>query len=68
MADSTKILHKFAHDPQFNDQHRLFCKNECKEEDAAGQATEAKPSKRRLRDHIRMMTYQLNTGFLNNFF
>ena len=70
MADSTKILHKITNDPLYNDQHRLYCDKNVNEEDSNQkcEATLANPSKRRLRDHIRIMTYQLNTGFLNEFF
>ena len=56
-------LKEIVNDPRFNKQHGLFSSRENSEE-----IDRDKPDEAKLTQHARIMTYQINSGFMKQFF
>ena len=56
MKDSAKALQLVVNDPDYNPQHGLFLKGR------------KKPSKDKLVEHMRILDYNIKTGFLDPYF
>ena len=63
MALSCYKLKELVNDPKYNKQHRLFSKTEDSDE-----VVKERPDEARLTEHVRVMSYQIKTGFLKDYF
>ena len=63
MALSCYRLKELVKDPKYNKQHRLFSKN-----DESDEVVRDKPDEAKLIEHVRIMSYQIKTGFLKEYF
>ena len=63
MALSCYKLKELVANPKYNKQHRLFSKN-----DDSDEVVKEKPDEAKLTEHVRIMSYQIRTGFLRDYF
>ena len=63
LRDTTRLLKDYIKDPRFNSQHRLLS-----ESDHSDVVVRTKPDHKRLKNHIHIITYYVNSGFIDELF
>ena len=63
LCDTSRLLKQIIRDKRFNIQHRLLSAS-----DESSEAVLKEPDQKRLKKQIQLMTYQMSTGFLHDYF